>query len=1013
MKIKKLFSLIIAASVLSSSVVMADEITEPVDGGELCIVNVTPADAVVKFYDAEGTAVDDTELIVGTEYTYTASRYGYESEVETVTLGETLEIELDEVGVLSVYGKDEYNMCITDMGLAADGALKWEQQISEEFVPTVTDPVFIDGSIYLIEGSRVVKRSTEDGAVEAESEELSGEAAFYGLNTLIAGDGMIFVPVSGGKVQAIDAGTLESLWISEEFSGEVLTPLTYKNGKLYGGTVLFGDSSSGEFFCIDVTDEDPRVGDETKNSTWKAECEGGFYGAGAYVSDTAAVFGSDNGTVYAYNVQTGELINSVSVSGAVRSSVSYAYGDIYFTSIDGYFHRAPLTDEGIGEVISIELSGSATSTPAVYDYLAYVGVKRDTESVMAIIDLEENTIAEEVVMPGYPQEDAVISTNGGVFVYTTYNSEPGGIYRITVEKTDDGVTASGADFFVPEHRQYCLSNITFDNDGNLYYRNDSGYLFAVCLADADESLEEARAEALKKLEDKFSIFQKSDYSDGNYNDLEDVYEEAVADIEEAENTADINLLLSAAIDGLFSVSCRNDRRITVYISVEKFNIGQGYVAEPQELSVSKYSTAAQVLNTIVKGDMIYEGSLTSDFYVSAIKSSGTNVDIPEFIKTAEGITITENRDDYDYLSQFDYSDQSGWVYTVNGELIDTPASDYIVKTGDIIRFQFSLAGGADIYSINDTDGAEKLYDLADKDELTMMIATVKAYSNFNAYMNITSNKNDYNSALITAQRPTSTQRNVNSAVSDLKSLEEPGTKRPGTSYYPVGSNPGGSPGGSPGGGSVITQNNATQNNTTENNTTQSDADVQTPAEQEIFTDITDHWAKDYIYKLYEKKIITGRTENTFDPQAQLTRAECVVLLSRMAGADVSSHNASGKFADVADGDWFNQAIGWAADNGIVAGMSETEFAPLSPITREQFTVMLSRFVTFAGIELSHTADEIEFTDAGEFADYARDAIGIIQRAGIINGRGDGIFAPRDNITRAETAKMLAVVSDQQ
>lgn len=1026
MKLKKLLSFIIAISMISPSAALAADfaglsagggaggggLTGNVsnDGNDVSyVINVTPEDAVVKFYDAENTVVENSELTIGTEYTYTASRYGYRSEVETVTLGETLTIELEETADFTAYGKNENNIAITDIDLPKEGALKWKQQIAVEFEPVFTEPVFINDSIYLIEGNQVIKRSPEDGAVIARSDELCADVAYYGVNTLTVGDGMIFVPVDGGMVQAINAETLESLWISEAFGSNIMTPLEYKNGKLYGGATA-ADFSAGEFFCIDVTDEDPRTCDEVKNAAWMADVEDGFYCSGAYVSDSVVVFGSDSGTIFARNAQTGEPLNSQSVSGAIRSCISYADGNVYFTSTTGFFHKAPLTAEGIGEVVSVELPGTeATSTPAVYDGLAYVGVKKENTGAVVIIDIAENTIAAEVEMPGYPQEDALISTNGGTYVYTTYNNVPGGIFLIKVEKTADGIEASGTDLFIPEEEQknYCISNITFDDDGTLYYKNDSGYLFAVCQAEEngdnpDETLESAKTAASDKLQKKFSIFNKSDYSDGNYEELKEIYNDAAEKIKSAQNTAEINEILIDATEGMFGISCRSDRKATVYISVEKFNLGQGYIAEPSERSVKKYSTAAQVLNTVLNGNMIYKGSLTSDFYVSAIGDKNKNLDIPDFIKEVDGVTITENRADDDYLSEFDYSNQSGWVYTVNGEIPDVPASDYIIQHGDVVRFQFSLVSDcADIYSTNTVNGAQKLYDFADKDELTKMIATVKNYSNFKDYMNINSNESDFNSALITAQRPDSTQRSVDSATGNLKDLDEPNIKGPGTSYYPVGG------GGSISGGSVssvITQQTPT--------TTQPQTTPQEETTEEKFTDITDHWAKDYIYKLYEKNIITGRTETTFDPQAQLTRAECVVLLSRMAGADVTSHSASGKFADVADGDWFNQAIGWAADNGIVAGMSETEFAPLSPITREQFTVMLSRFASFAGIDLSQTADEIAFTDADNFSDYAKDAIGIVQRAGIINGRDDGTFAPRDNITRAETAKMLAVVSDK-
>ena len=144
-----------------------------------------------------------------------------------------------------------------------------------------------------------------------------------------------------------------------------------------------------------------------------------------------------------------------------------------------------------------------TSTPLVYGGKIYIGASGaggqfdpDGGYVFAVIDdtSEELELMYDIPIAGYPQAAALLSTayegvdydgkdgaDGRVYIYFTYNSNPGGIYYIYDTPGTATSLTSGKELFVPESsmRQYCISTICADRDGTLYYKNDSCYVMAV------------------------------------------------------------------------------------------------------------------------------------------------------------------------------------------------------------------------------------------------------------------------------------------------------------------------------------------------------------------------------------------------------------------------------------------------------------------------------------------------------------------------------------------------------
>jgi len=164
-------------------------------------------------------------------------------------------------------------------------------------------------------------------------------------------------------------------------------------------------------------------------------------------------------------------------------------------------------------------------------------------------------------------------------------------------------------------------------------------------------------------------------------------------------------------------------------------------------------------------------------------------------------------------------------------------------------------------------------------------------------------------------------------------------------------------------------------------------------------DYTNHWASATIQKWVTDKKITGYPDGTFKPDASITRAEFVKLANNAAGATTPGEI---KFTDVKKGDWFYDAVSIAYKTGYITGVSATEFAPDSQITREEAAAILSRMKK---LEKS-AADVSKFTDNKQISAWATGEVGAAYKAGFISGYPDGTFAPQANLTRAEAVTML-------
>ena len=184
-------------------------------------------------------------------------------------------------------------------------------------------------------------------------------------------------------------------------------------------------------------------------------------------------------------------------------------------------------------------------------------------------------------------------------------------------------------------------------------------------------------------------------------------------------------------------------------------------------------------------------------------------------------------------------------------------------------------------------------------------------------------------------------------------------------------------------------------------------DSETPAlghKCAAYTDIPTDWAKEGICFVIENGLMVGTTSTTFAPKDTLTRAMLVTVLYRMAGSPAV--DAPSGFTDVADGQWYSDAIAWAAANGIVNGVGGNKFAPSEPVTREQLAAIFFRYAKAEAPE----ADVLSgYPDAESVSTYARDAMAWAVSTGLVTGskEADGTYlAPQGLAAREQAAAIL-------
>ena len=395
-----------------------------------------------------------------------------------------------------------YNMAITDAKTpvsAATTVAKWIVSKGTSWTDTPSGMIIADNALIFMGQTSITKADLQTGEVLA-TNKMNGNGGFNIISPTY-GDGLIFCPQTGGRIEAFNAKTLESVWVFvDTVGGQNNTPITYHDGYVYTG-YWNGEAKDGNFVCVNAA---------TGELVWSKTTLGGHYWAGSTVIGDTVIVGTDDGAsgwegdshLYALNRLTGEVISDITLTGMgdQRSTIAYSAekGRVYFTTKNGYIASAAVnpTTGALSDLKSNKISSQATATPVVYGDKVYVGAGGGmqvgaTNGNLFAVDANTLEYLYEVPLLGYPQGSILISTaylaeTGKLYCYATYNSAPGGMTLIKIDP--NATTADGAQleeiFDAGTHPQYCLISPICGPDGTIYYRNDSGCLFALTTNDS-------------------------------------------------------------------------------------------------------------------------------------------------------------------------------------------------------------------------------------------------------------------------------------------------------------------------------------------------------------------------------------------------------------------------------------------------------------------------------------------------------------------------------------------------
>ena len=383
-----------------------------------------------------------------------------------------------------------------------DAEAKWVSELKgkNEWSKGISDPLLVGDYLYVAVGSKLLKKNVDTGETVAES---PLAAKIDSTSRMVYTGGVILVPLSSGRLQALTVDALATVWVTDELPAgpdgaqQSLASITVRDGFAYFGTASAGwsDSSDGYLLCVRISDG--KVMWQHKNENCK-----GYYWAGLAFSGNYGVIADDSGTVSTVDPETGKTVASLKIAERVRTTVLVDGSIAYVVSADGVLHKLSVgTDGTLSELGKVTFGGSSTSTPVLANGKIVVG-GASTESFMggyqnkytyhygqlAVIDAETLAVDYSICKAdgsyirqgtsggGDVKSQPVVSVqNGETYVYFTSNNNPGGIYRYRIGDNEAEL------LYTPDAKdqQYCMASISVGSDGSLYYVNDSGKLFAV------------------------------------------------------------------------------------------------------------------------------------------------------------------------------------------------------------------------------------------------------------------------------------------------------------------------------------------------------------------------------------------------------------------------------------------------------------------------------------------------------------------------------------------------------
>lgn len=378
---------------------------------------------------------------------------------------------------------------------ASQANLKWSIRLGKSYKDAPAPPIAVGDTLIVMSGKTLYKMSKETGEIIDTA--AMEDTPSYSYTSPAYADGVIYCPLDNATVQAFDYETMTSLWAYHDpLGGQSLTEIVYDDGFLYTG-FWNDEDADANYVCLNAEDEDKTKTNEEKSAVWTYAHKGGFYWAKCAVIGSRVIFGSDDGTVEAdgksllisADKKSGNIKQTIEIKGDQRSGITYYDGRAYFTTKAGLLYSVGVKKGGsliVSDVKMLSLGGASTSTPVIYSGRIYVGVQGSGfgKGTLAVIDSANMKKIYSATLGGYPQNTVLLSNayeseSGKVYIYSTYNASPGGI--TVISDAPGQLSAKSEELFVPggSMANFCICSVIADDDGTLFYKNDSGYIFAV------------------------------------------------------------------------------------------------------------------------------------------------------------------------------------------------------------------------------------------------------------------------------------------------------------------------------------------------------------------------------------------------------------------------------------------------------------------------------------------------------------------------------------------------------
>ena len=332
---------------------------------------------------------------------------------------------------------------------SSEAVLKWAKKVGEPFDEktyannTVSKIKLVGNYLYVADDAkhRIMKIDKKDGTILKE-QKYYNESYIQGYVSSIGyGDNKVYVGYDNGRVQAFDENTLESLWITDENKNAINADFTFTNGKLYFGTTAkttdwYDNGAPFSYYVVTTSDDDKTKPDEEKIMKKVVE--------------------SKTGKFYLKKV----VVLGVSADGKLKDEKKVR---LYET---GYSSTTPEVYNG-----KVYVSGSKGKAFQDKGYMAVADVSSDKYKVNYTVELSNYSQCEPTI---------VKTGENSVRVYFTINDEPGGIYAI--EDSKDATSATLETVYEPTgdiKNTGCMSDVVVDEDGTIYFANDSKYIMSV------------------------------------------------------------------------------------------------------------------------------------------------------------------------------------------------------------------------------------------------------------------------------------------------------------------------------------------------------------------------------------------------------------------------------------------------------------------------------------------------------------------------------------------------------